>query len=155
MFKEKLRYIGYYFQYKDKIYSYFWYRTGKNREIAEDLTQDVFLRAWKEFDKFSESRPFQSWIFKIAHNKLVDYYRAYKIEIDLDRLLSFSGKETPSPELEIILDKLPEKEKKVLVLKYIHGFEYKEIGKLTAQSEGAARVMAHRALKKIKKLKFK
>ncbi|MEK7098093.1 MAG: sigma-70 family RNA polymerase sigma factor [Patescibacteria group bacterium] len=148
--KRKLRYIKLYFKFKDKIYSYFWYRTGGKAEIAEDLTQEVFLKAWKEFSNYSQDKPFQAWIYKIAHNHLVDYYRASRPEVDIEKAKKHCGEKDVYPELWLMLDQLPEKEKNILVLKYLHGFNYREIGEMIAQSEGSVRVSAYRALKKLK-----
>lgn len=148
--KGKIRYLKFYFKYKDKIYSYFWYRTGGKTEIAEDLTQEVFLKAWKEFSSYSRDKPFQAWIYKIAHNHLVDYYRASKPEVEIEKAKKkFENKDT-YPELWLMLDQLPEKEKDIIIMKYLYGFNYKEIGEMISQSEGSVRVVAHRALKKLK-----
>lgn len=148
--KGKLHYIKLYFKYKDKIYSYFWYRTGGKTEIAEDLTQEVFLKAWREFSNYSQDKPFQAWIYKIAHNHLVDYYRANKPEVEIEKAKRQCGNKDAYPELWLILDQLPEKEKDIIIMKYLYGFNYKEIGEMISQTEGSVRVVAHRALKKLK-----
>lgn len=148
--KGKIRYLKFYFKYKDKIYSYFWYRTGGKTEIAEDLTQEVFLKAWKEFSSYSRDKPFQAWIYKIAHNHLVDYYRASKPEVEIEKAKKKFENKDAYPELWLILDQLPEKEKDIIIMKYLYGFNYKEIGEMISQSEGSVRVVAHRALKKLK-----
>ncbi len=151
MFKKKLKYLRSYLKYKDKIYSYFWYRTGGRQEVAEDLTQEVFLKAWKEYHHFLEGRPFQSWIYRIAHNHLIDYYRTSKKNYKLDDMTrSLSAKDNKTFELKQLLDQLPEREREIIILKYIFGYNYEEIGEMTNQSKGSARVTAHRALKKLR-----
>ena len=70
-----------YWRFKDKIYNYFYYRTGFNKSVAEDLTSTVFLSALEHFDSYDKSRPFQPWIFRIAHNLLVNHYRQTKPQI--------------------------------------------------------------------------
>ena len=61
-------FLKHYNQYKDKIFNYFWYRLNFNRAEAEDMTQDVFLKALDNFDKFDPDRSFQAWIYTISKN---------------------------------------------------------------------------------------
>src|SRR6056297_1297796 len=79
-------FLGFYKQYSNKIYNYFFYRVNFNDEVAEDLTSEVFLKAYKHFDSFDQSQSFQAWIFSIAHNHLANYYRDSKIHFSLDQL---------------------------------------------------------------------
>lgn len=149
MTKGRLVFLGHYLKFKDKIYSYFWYRTGMRRELAEDLTSDVFLKAWQKFETFDQSRSFQAWVYRIAHNHLVDHYRLRRLEIDIDELHDLGAEDRRSWEVWQLLEKLPDDDKEVISLKYLQGFSYKEIAEMLSKTEEAVRVMAHRALKKL------
>ena len=67
-----------YMRYLDAIYRYFFFQT-KDKFLAEDLAQDVFIRIWKAIDHYDEEKgAFTSWMYRIAHNLLVDHYRGKK-----------------------------------------------------------------------------
>ena len=76
-------FLRYYNEYKDKIYTFFLYRVNFNCEQAEDLTADVFLKAFRKFDTFDRARSFQAWIYTIARNHLYNYYRQAGRELEL------------------------------------------------------------------------
>ena len=64
--------------YADRIYRHIYYRTN-NVEDAQDLTQEVFMKAWQALPKYKKSRtPFLGWLFTISHNRVIDYYRTKK-----------------------------------------------------------------------------
>jgi len=149
MARNKIVYLGHYLKYKDKIYSYFWYRTGMRRELAEDLTQEVFLKAWDKYSSFDTDRSFQAWIYSIAHNHLVDHYRLKRYEYDLEAIADKTAEEDFSWELWQILNRLPELDREILSLKYLQGFSYKEIAEMLVKTEEAVRVAAHRAIKRL------
>lgn len=65
-----------YKKYTQKIFDYFWYRVGHQKEIAEDLLQETFIRAYKNLSRFNlRSSSYYSYLLTIAHNVLVNYYR--------------------------------------------------------------------------------
>lgn len=59
-------------EYQDKIFNYL-YRATRHKETAEDLTQETFLKVCKNWDSYDQSRPFNPWIYRIAHNELASY----------------------------------------------------------------------------------
>lgn len=153
---EKL-YLKYYGQYKDKIYNYFYYRLNFNRALAEDMTQDVFLKAFDKFDTFDPARPFQAWIYRIAKNHLLNHYRVQGREVCIDNIcepgVCSMGRIEARLELEKVLEtvmKMPEPQKDVLILRYIDGLENGEIAEVLEIEEGAARTRISRALKNLR-----
>jgi len=72
-----------YNKYKDKIYNFFWYRINFNQSQAEDLTQEVFLKAFKAFNDFDKNKSFQAWIYAIAKNHLKNHWRVAGREVDI------------------------------------------------------------------------
>jgi len=150
-------FIGYYNQYKDKIYVYFLYRVGFNREIAEDLTSEVFLKALKSFDTFDIARPFQSWIYAIAHNHLVNHYRVANREVELTENTFSTQSDTKKIELgyelEIILkeiDNMEASDKEVLLMRFVDQLTNAEIAELLGKEEGAVRTKISRSLAKLR-----
>ena len=143
------------------IFRFFVARTS-NREIAEDLTQDVFLKVVSKIGSFNEEvGNFSSWIWQIAKNSLIDYFRSKK-EIPLpDDLENFFGAYRIEEEIEDnirkkeifeIVKKLNEDEQEVFSLYFLSDLSYREISKITEKSESSLRVLVHRMLQKIKKV---
>src|SRR5512142_478607 len=70
--------------YVDRIYKYIYYKSGRTDE-AEDLTAQVFLKAWEAIGNYKwEGYPFSTWLYRIAHNQMIDYYRTHRETFPLD-----------------------------------------------------------------------
>src|SRR5512135_1339680 len=71
----------------DAIYRYIFYRVGEVAE-AEDLTETVFLKAWEALDRYEvRDVPFTAWLYRIAHNVIIDRHRTHKTDVSLDAIL--------------------------------------------------------------------
>lgn len=142
------------------------FRVGRNRELAEDLTSEVFLKAYENFESFDHRRPFAVWIYRIAHNHLVDYYKKSKTEIvpiedaenDLKTLPTVEKDFDVKLDLEkigLVLDTLPEQQRDVLMMKYFNDLTNPEIANILSINEAHIRVLQHRGLQTVKtKLSF-
>ncbi|MFQ5460582.1 MAG: sigma-70 family RNA polymerase sigma factor, partial [Anaerolineae bacterium] len=81
---DRAAYSALYERYVDKIYRYIYYKVG-DREQSEDLTSQTFLKAWHAIADYEwRSYPFGAWLFRIAHNLVVDYHRARRETASLD-----------------------------------------------------------------------
>ena len=154
--KDKL-FITNYNQYKDKIYTYFLYRVNFNQSLAEDLTSEVFLKAYKHLDDFDNERPFQAWIYAISHNHLLNYYRTVGRELSIedvgDIATEFKNKLEASLELEKIVEEIYKMDgycREVLLLRFVDALDNKEIAKLLNKDEGAVRTQISRALSELR-----
>lgn len=152
------QFIRYYNKFKDKIFVYFLYRTGFNRAVAEDLTSEVFLKAFKNFDTFDQTRSFQAWIYAIAHNHLVNYYRTAQRESsaleETYAIPSDAHKIELEYELEAIMKVIQTMEpsdQEVLLLRFVDGLSNAEIATLLNKEEGAIRTKISRSLAKLRK----
>ncbi len=150
-------FLGYYKEYKDKIYTYFLYRVNFNQAIAEDLTSEIFLKALEHFESFDPGRSFQAWIYKIAGNHLKNYYRTCNREVALERASSavyeFKNCLDASLELQKIMNKIAALEdyhREVLLLRFVDGLNNSEIAELLNKDEGAVRTQVSRALKALR-----
>lgn len=141
------------------IYRYIFCRV--EQQIAEDLTEETFLKAWQNLSKYKQGKhPFSSWVFKIAHNLVCDYYRKHEISTEVDETLPDDKLDSsPSYQLNVklnelklknALQKLPENYQQVIVLKYINEQENAEIAKIIGKTEGAVRTLQFRALEKLR-----
>lgn len=140
--------------YLDKIYRYVFYQVS-DRTTAEDLTEEIFLKAWKGIHKFTwKGQPFSSWLYRIAHNHVVDYYKTSKqmhflegeFEAEDDTPEQIVEGEITRQELLDAISFLPHQQQQVIILKFIEGLENNEIEKIMGKSQGAIRVMQMRAL---------
>ncbi|MDO8622108.1 MAG: RNA polymerase sigma factor [bacterium] len=150
-------FLRYYEVFNHRIYTYFWYRTGFRRETAEDLTQEVFLKAFQAFASFDCQRSFAPWIFRIAHNHLVNHYRGQRPTISLEE-----APELPAPNRIDVehrmeweralrhLDTLPSDERDLLLLRYVDQLTHDEIADVVGKRTIAVRVAVHRATKRLR-----
>jgi RNA polymerase sigma-70 factor (ECF subfamily) len=143
------------------VYRYIYYRVDKH--IAEDLTEETFLKAWKNLSKYKAGKhPFSSWVFRIAHNLVCDYYRKHEKSTEIDENLADTKLDaSPSYKLNLKLNevrlrkainKLPENYQQVILLKYINEEDNAIIAKVIGKSEGAVRTLQFRALEKLRGL---
>ncbi len=149
-----------YMLHLDAIYRYVFYRVGQATE-AEDLTEQVFLKAWEAIGRYKhQGHSFSSWLYRIAHNLVVDHYRAGKGGKDdgyLDEgVLTLAdpglnpeemlAKEEEVRHLQEAIAHLPAEQQQMIILRFIEGLSHAEVAAIIGKSEGASRVIQHRAL---------
>lgn len=145
-----------------KAYGFFFTRTG-HREVAEDLSQDIFLKLVEKVESFDEARGrFTSWFWQMARNMLVDHYRSKKemtfSQFEEGTVEAMAIHEMPDIDSQIRYGKvqkflvgLSEDERELFELRYVAEVPYREIAELLGKSEGALRVATLRIKEKIKK----
>jgi RNA polymerase sigma-70 factor (ECF subfamily) len=154
--RKKKKFAKFYDKFVNQIYRFLFLRTS-SKEIAEDLTSQVFLKGWEFYLKNEIFDP-KSFFYQTARNLAVDYFRQKnKNPISLegfpeisDSRISIEEKIINDLELEKIflaLSKLKPEYKESILLRYVEGFSPKEIAKILEKSEGATRVLISRALK--------
>lgn len=147
-----------------QVYGYVYLRINRNKELAEDIVSEIFLKAVENFDKFDEKKgSFKSWIFQITKNYLIDYFRIskHKETTSLDKLENVLKEESNTQKLaqneiekEIIkqaIDTLPAHKKALVILRYFSGYSYEEIAEITDENENKIRVSTHRVLQELKR----
>lgn len=148
--------------YVARVYRHIYYRVG-NVKDAEDLTQQVFLKAWQAIGKFRKTAsPFPAWLMRIGHNLVIDFYRSRKDTTYLDMEDTFAGSSAgPAQLAEESIDRqeirkailqLPGDQQQVVMMSFIEGFSYGEIAAAMGKKEGNIRVIMHRALKRLRKI---
>ena len=143
-----------YGMYMDRIFRYVFYQV-KNRATAEDLTEEIFIKAWRGIARYRFSeRPFSAWLYRIAHNHVVDYFRTnhqaqslddVKLTDDSEPASEYEGKQLQEMVMTAISD-LTEQQKQIILLKFVEELDNQEIEQITGKSQGAIRVMQMRAL---------
>jgi RNA polymerase sigma-70 factor (ECF subfamily) len=146
-----------YMYYLDDIYRYVFYRV-RDEKRAEDLTERVFIRAWEAIAGYQpRGYPFSSWLYRIAHNAVVDYYRTDRHELPLDGLTFTLADEALGPEETLIrrrevsrlleaVAQLSEERQRLIILRFVDGLSHADVAQILGKSEGACRVIQHRAL---------
>lgn len=150
-----------YKEYSKYVFKYLLSFT-KNADVAEELMQETFYSAIKGIHKFRNDSNLKTWLFKIAKNKWIDYYKKNKKieEINIDEInevsllvQSFEDDYIDTDELITLYRKihnLDEKSKKVIYLRIKCEFNFKEIGKIMGKTEEWARITFYRAKIKLK-----
>jgi len=147
---------------------------AKDRELASDLTQDVFVSLFNSAKRYSSFGKFKAWLFRIASNVCIDDFRKKqkasilsldeKMISDTDQATTLieqledksanPAKETEYSELQTILklalDELPEKQQTALVLCQYHGMSYGEIAEIQKCPMGTVKSRIHNALMKMR-----
>jgi RNA polymerase sigma-70 factor (ECF subfamily) len=151
----------------EKIYRFIFLKVN-SQEIAEDLTSEVFLKAWKAFKKpnsksknQNEIENPQAFLYQIAKNLVTDFYR----KKEKNRIVSLENFQIKDPkedlekkailtsDLEQIkraLQNLKEEYQEVIIWRYLDELSISQIAKIIEKSEEAVRIMIHRALKELK-----
>ena len=150
------------FDYFNPLFFRFFVGRTLNRDVAEDLAQDVFFKILNRISTYrKESGNFSAWAWQIAKNRLIDYYREKKSASIEDFLTHRNIAEDKRPAMHDKLEAdnvfkvvggLTPEEQELFTLRYISELPYKEISELTEKSEGSLRIMIHRLNKKLKKL---
>ena len=155
--KDGQKYDALYKKYFKKIYNYFWYRVGHDDDVAEDLAQETFVRAYQALPKYKITKAsYLSYLLTIAHNQLVNYYRKPQpISIEA------TGVDVPEEiwsDIELkdniralwrAIQQLPDKERDLLYLKYRKDLSISEIANIVGKSENAVKLSLSRARKKM------
>jgi RNA polymerase sigma-70 factor, ECF subfamily len=144
------------------IYSYAYYRIG-NHHDAEDLTEQTFLQAYRHFERAqreSNGRPLRPWLIRIAHNLAANYYRdrsrrpLTRLEdaAVITALHDTEGLVESREEVAEVLagvSRLPDDRREALIMRFALDMDNREIARALGRSEGATKVLIHRAIKQL------
>ncbi|MCL5962594.1 MAG: sigma-70 family RNA polymerase sigma factor [Chloroflexi bacterium] len=151
-----------YDQHLERVYRYVHYWVS-NRADAEDLTQQVFLNAWRAIGRYRRTgASFVAWLLTIAHNVVMSFYRRAKEMRYLD-LEPVSSQRWADPEAEALarydrvavrraILRLKPEQQQVITMRFIERFDYADIGAILGKTEGNVRVIQHRAIAELRRL---
>lgn len=152
-----------YDEHLNTIYRFVFFKVG-DATLAEDLTAEVFSKAWENIDRFEwRDLPFQHWLLRVARNVVVDYWRANRrSSTSLDGLYELAS-EGPSPD-EIVardaeverltgaLKRLADDQREVLILRFIEGYSHADAAQVLGKSVVAVRQIQVRALRALREV---
>ena len=144
------------------VYSYSYYRVGDHHD-AEDLTEQTFLQAYRHFERAqreSAGRPLRPWLIRIAHNLAANYYRdrSRRPQTHLEDAAILSAPHETADlvegrqELQEVLEgvaELPDDRREALIMRFALGMDNREIARALDRTEGATKVLIHRAIKQL------
>src|SRR5688572_12690947 len=147
------------------VYSYAYYRVG-NHHDAEDLTEQTFLQAYRHFERAqreSDGRPLCPWLIRIAHNLAANYYRdrSRRPQTALDDTTVLTAPHDTETlvegrdELQRILagvGELPDDRREALIMRFALGMDNREIARAMGRSDGATKVLLHRATRQLEQI---
>jgi RNA polymerase sigma-70 factor (ECF subfamily) len=150
--------------YEQALSRHSFFKLG-NQALGNDLVQDTFIKTWSYLVKGGKIEVMKAFLYHVLNNLIVDEYRKKKA-VSLDRLLEkgfepsvFSAPDRFSDILDgkkaaLLIQKLPEKYRKVIRMRYVQELSLKEISLITGQSKNAITVQSYRGLEKLKALYF-
>lgn len=156
-------------RHQSKIYGFIYSKVG-DRDIAEDIFQDTFIKVIRTLksDSYNEEGKFLPWVMRISHNLVVDYFRNNKkmpVKRDTDEYSVFSIMTDDSPNIERqlidfqiekdlkkVINELPEDQKEVLMMRIYQDLSFKEISELTGVSINTALGRMRYALLNLRKI---
>jgi RNA polymerase sigma-70 factor (ECF subfamily) len=158
--KDPEQFAKLYDHYVASVYRYFFARVG-HKELAEDLTSQTFLQALAAIPRFrSNGLPLGPWLFKIAHNLLVNSYRTKK-NLPLDEAVNVADKTDMVEQtdralnialLQSLMDQLSERDRDIVSLRAFSDLSFEQIAEVLEISNSAARTAYHRAVQKLTNL---
>jgi RNA polymerase sigma factor (sigma-70 family) len=151
-------------RYHKRIFN-FLARMAMDRELAEDLTQNVFLRIIKYRTSYREGNRFQSWIYQVARNVFSDHYQAHKNRfsdfVDVEKISDHMADREESEEqdekeklLHRSMEKLSEEQRELLVLTRFQHMKYEDVAAIMDTTVANIKVKVHRAILKLREYYF-
>lgn len=146
-------------KYHARIYRFIFFKVS-SKEIAEDLASQTFLKCWEHLSGGNKVDKFQAWLYRIARNLIIDYFRSREKEElpliyqesgegEIEEIKMDPGQNLSREELEKIIFNLKSEAREIILLRYIEDLSIKEISKIVDKSTVNVRVIIHRAIKEL------
>lgn len=147
----QLAFTQLYDEHFDRIYRYIYFRVNNQAE-AEDLTQEVFVKALQAIGSYKwREAPFASWLFRIAHNQVIDYIRKQAkhkrttleeaATVSVEDPVAMTEQRSEIEELTAALKKLPPAQQEVISLRFIAELPIAEVARTLGKSEGTVKAL--------------
>lgn len=152
-----------YDEHLNSVYRFVFFKVG-DATLAEDLTSEVFSKAWENIDRFEwRDLPFQHWLLRVARNVVVDHWRAHRrFPISLDGLYELPSdaltpdelvaRQTEVERVRLALKGLPDDQRDVLILRFIEGYSHADTAQVVGKSVVAVRQIQVRALRALREV---
>ena len=148
-----------YDRYIDKIYRFVFYKTFV-KEVAEDITSDVFHKALQMINSYEADKGvFSAWIYRIARNNVIDYYRSQKGDVPLEDVFDVGFDERTPESLDAIaaldkvnvyLETLSSKQREIITLRVWEELSYREIAEIVGGTEDGVKMAFSRSIRELR-----
>ena len=148
-----------YDRYIDKIYRFVFYKTFV-KEVAEDITSDVFHKALQKINSYEADKGvFSAWIYRIARNNVIDYYRSQKGDVPLEDVFDVGFDERTPESLDAIaaldkvnvyLETLSSKQREIITLRVWEELSYREIAEIVGGTEDGVKMAFSRSIRELR-----
>lgn len=141
-----------YQKYVDELRTFIFYRCGNQHELADDLTADIFTKAFQALPTFQwQGYSYRSYLYQLARNRVIDYYRvAHQIPVELDpETISYRGQMSEEVDLHLMWQKiraLGPDVTELFELRYLQGLSFDEIADIVGKSSGSLRTLISRTI---------
>lgn len=159
---DKQQFESFYTAYLNRIYRFVFYRVGGNKELTQDLTQEIFIKAFEAFERYDPTISQSSWIYTIARNHIINNHAKQRPTSSLediegtvwasrDAREQFATHHDERALLAAIAQLSPE-DARLVRMKYLEGWAFDDLSECLEKTSVALRVQATRAIKKLRKL---
>ncbi len=148
-----------YDRYIEKIYRFIYYKIF-SKETAEDLTSDVFTKAFQKIDSFDAGKGnFSAWLYRIARNTVIDHYRTRKATLPIDDVFDVAFDERTVEQKDAImalekvskyLDTLNPKQREIITLRIWEELSYREIAEIVGGTEDSVKMAFSRSIRDVR-----
>lgn len=153
-----------YTRYLDQLYRYVFYRVA-DEQVAEDLTENIFLKVWENLARIKKPQTsFPAWLYRIAHNVIIDHYRTQRPTVSWDELTERQLSAMDDSPEKVLLDleeskqlakaisQLEPRLAQVIVCRFIQKLSHAQTAEIMGLNEGHIRVLQYRALKQLRQI---
>jgi RNA polymerase sigma-70 factor (ECF subfamily) len=147
--------------FSSRLFKFIYFRVG-HKQTAEDILSDSFVKAFSKINQINSSKSLSGWLFKIAKNNIIDFYRIKKPTFELreaeeilDETINPVDEADLSFDQKLILEsveKLPKDQRRVIQLRFYEDLTNAEIAAIMDKSEGAIRIIVHRAIVRLQEI---
>lgn len=142
-------------RYQSPVRRFFLHQTLGDEPLSDDLSQDTFIKAWRNIGSFRAISSFQTWLMRIAYNVFYDYVRSRKTTSDIDNVAEpmTNGNSNPSLQIDLYhaLSLLKPDERTCITLQLVDGYKIDQIAKITNMKEGTVKSILFRGKEKLTK----
>ncbi|MBI2037706.1 MAG: RNA polymerase sigma factor [Candidatus Magasanikbacteria bacterium] len=160
--KTKKEFEDFYNSHIDKVYRFVFFRVNCDKDLAQDLVSEIFIKAVEHFADYDPAISKTAWIMTITRNHLANHWRDRKPTLAipedetglaegfwLHSAIGLFKKEEAKQELNSLLEGLDKDSREIVTFHYILGYSYAEIAEMKNMTETAVKVAAHRIIKKL------
>lgn len=158
----KKHFPEFYRKHVKQVYKFLLFRVAGRKEFAEDLTQDIFIKALQAFDSYEPEKGESAWILTIARNHLINSLQKERAHLPLEEIEAIlSDTKDLAKQLDLAeeqrlllqaMGQLSQEDAELVRMKHLEGWSYEDIAQQTKKTAGSLRVQAHRALKALSKI---